>query len=104
MSNAKLWCLTLIPSEIISLILTVLLALYFTSFILYIVRLLKGPTLPDRVLALDSLGYDLATFMLVLSIYLNSPMMAVCALSLALWIYAVDIYIAKYLEAKEIGG
>jgi multicomponent Na+:H+ antiporter subunit F len=104
LSNAKLWCLTLIPSEIISLILTVLLALYFTSFILYIVRLLKGPTLPDRVLALDSLGYDLATFMLVLSIYLNSPMMAVCALSLALWIYAVDIYIAKYLEAKEIGG
>ena len=94
----------MIPSEIISLILTVLLALYFTSFILYIVRLLKGPTLPDRVLALDSLGYDLATFMLVLSIYLNSPMMAVCALSLALWIYAVDIYIAKYLEAKEIGG
>jgi multicomponent Na+:H+ antiporter subunit F len=104
LSNAKLWCLTLIPSEIISLILTVLLALYFTSFILYIVRLLKGPTLPDRVLALDSLGYDLATFMLVLSIYLNSPMMAVCALSLALWIYAVDIYIAKYLEAKEMGG
>jgi multicomponent Na+:H+ antiporter subunit F len=104
LSDAKLWCLTLIPSEIISLILTVLLALYFTSFILYIVRLLKGPTLPDRVLALDSLGYDLATFMLVLSIYLNSPMMAVCALSLALWIYAVDIYIAKYLEAKEIGG
>lgn len=84
MSNAKLWCLTLIPSEIISLILTVLLALYFTSFILYIVRLLKGPTLPDRVLALDSLGYDLATFMLVLSIYLNSPMMAVCALSSAM--------------------
>jgi Multiple resistance and pH regulation protein F (MrpF / PhaF). len=94
----------LIPSEIISLILTVLLALYFTSFILYIVRLLKGPTLSDRVLALDSLGYDLAAFMLVLSIYLNSPMMAVCALSLALWIYAVDIYIAKYLEAKEVGG
>uniref|UniRef100_A0A7J3Z4V7 pH regulation protein F n=1 Tax=Ignisphaera aggregans TaxID=334771 RepID=A0A7J3Z4V7_9CREN len=92
------------PSEIISLILTVLLALYFTSFILYIVRLLKGPTLSDRVLALDSLGYDLAAFMLVLSIYLNSPMMAVCALSLALWIYAVDIYIAKYLEAKEVGG
>uniref|UniRef100_A0A7C4FH68 pH regulation protein F n=1 Tax=Ignisphaera aggregans TaxID=334771 RepID=A0A7C4FH68_9CREN len=92
------------PSEIISLILTVLLALYFASFILYIVRLLKGPTLSDRVLALDSLGYDLAAFMLVLSIYLNSPMMAVCALSLALWIYAVDIYIAKYLEAREIGG
>ncbi len=94
----------MIPSEIISLILTVLLALYFASFILYIVRLLKGPTLSDRVLALDSLGYDLAAFMLVLSIYLNSPMMAVCALSLALWIYAVDIYIAKYLEAREIGG
>ncbi len=92
------------PYDIILTVLTTLLALYLISFALYIVRVLKGPTIPDRVLALDSLGYDLAAFMLILSIYLNSPMMAVCALSLALWIYALDIYVAKYLEAKEVGG
>uniref|UniRef100_A0A7J2U2B1 pH regulation protein F n=1 Tax=Ignisphaera aggregans TaxID=334771 RepID=A0A7J2U2B1_9CREN len=92
------------PYDIILTVLTILLALYLISFALYIVRVLKGPTIPDRVLALDSLGYDLAAFMLILSIYLNSPMMAVCALSLALWIYALDIYVAKYLEAKEVGG
>jgi multicomponent Na+:H+ antiporter subunit F len=94
----------LTPYDIILTVLTILLALYLISFALYIVRVLKGPTIPDRVLALDSLGYDLAAFMLILSIYLNSPMMAVCALSLALWIYALDIYVAKYLEAKEVGG
>jgi len=87
----------LTPYDIILTVLTILLALYLISFALYIVRVLKGPTIPDRVLALDSLGYDLAAFMLILSIYLNSPMMAVCALSLALWIYALDIYVAKYL-------
>jgi multicomponent Na+:H+ antiporter subunit F len=94
----------LTPYDIILTVLTILLMLYLISFALYIVRVLKGPTIPDRVLALDSLGYDLAAFMLILSIYLNSPMMAVCALSLALWIYALDIYVAKYLEAKEVGG
>jgi hypothetical protein len=31
-------------------------------------------------------------------------MIAVCALSLALWIFALDIYVAKYLEAKEMGA
>jgi len=91
-------------SEIITATLTLILALYFVSFLLYIVRVVKGPTLPDRVLALDSLGYDLAAFMIILSIYLNSPMIAVCALSLALWIFALDIYVAKYLEAKEMGA
>ena len=85
-------------------ILTILLALYFTSFMLYLVRLFKGPTISDRVLALDALGFDLAAFLLILSIYLNSPLIAVCALSLALWIFALDVYIAKYLEAREMGG
>jgi multicomponent Na+:H+ antiporter subunit F len=56
------------------------------------------------VLAVDSLGYDLAAFMVVLSVLLKSPLMVVCGLALALWIYALDIYVAKFLEAKEMGG
>jgi multicomponent Na+:H+ antiporter subunit F len=52
----------------------------------------------------DSLGYDLAAFMVVLSVLLKAPLMIVSALALALWIYALDIYVAKYLEAREMGG
>ncbi|HDJ83416.1 MAG TPA: pH regulation protein F, partial [Desulfurococcaceae archaeon] len=31
------------------------------------------------------------------------PILIPCAIVLALWIYALDVYVAKYLEAKEIG-
>lgn len=89
---------------LVSSVLTILIPMYVASFLLYVVRVVKGPTIPDRVLAVDSLGYDLAAFMVVLSILLRSPLMVVSGLALALWVYAFDIYVAKYLEAKEMGG
>jgi multicomponent Na+:H+ antiporter subunit F len=89
---------------LVSTVLTILIPFYLTSFLLYMIRVVKGPTLSDRVLAVDSLGYDLAAFMVVLSVLLKAPLMIVSALALALWIYALDIYVAKYLEAREMGG
>jgi multicomponent Na+:H+ antiporter subunit F len=89
---------------LVSTVLTILIPFYLTSFLLYMIRILKGPTLSDRVLAVDSLGYDLAAFMVVLSVLLKAPLMIISALALALWIYALDIYVAKYLEAREMGG
>ncbi len=90
--------------HLVSTVLTILIPFYLVSFLLYVVRVFKGPTLPDRVLAVDSLGYDLAAFMVVLSILLRAPLMVVSGLALALWVYALDIYVAKYLEAREMGG
>jgi multicomponent Na+:H+ antiporter subunit F len=89
---------------LVSTVLTILIPFYLTSFLLYMIRILKGPTLSDRVLAVDSLGYDLAAFMVVLSVLLKAPLVIISALALALWIYALDIYVAKYLEAREMGG
>jgi len=89
---------------LVSTVLTILIPFYLISFLLYMIRVVKGPTLSDRVLAVDSLGYDLAAFMVVLSVLLKAPLMIVSALALALWIYALDIYVAKYLEAREMGG
>ncbi|MEM2005513.1 MAG: monovalent cation/H+ antiporter complex subunit F [Zestosphaera sp.] len=90
--------------SLVSITLTVLIPFYVASFLLYVIRLIRGPTLPDRVLTIDSLGYDLAAFMVVLSILLRTPVVAVSGLVLALWIYALDIYVAKCLEAREMGG
>ncbi|HIP57459.1 MAG TPA: pH regulation protein F [Ignisphaera aggregans] len=78
--------------------------LYFIAFILYFVRILRGPTIPDIVIAIDALGYDLAVFLAVLAILFKSPLLIPCPIVLALWIYALDIYVAKYLEAREIGA
>ncbi|MEM1623734.1 MAG: monovalent cation/H+ antiporter complex subunit F [Sulfolobales archaeon] len=93
----------MVVEALVTSVLTVLIPIYVVSFLLYVVRVIKGPTIPDRVLAVDSLGYDLAAFMVVLSILLKSPLMVVSGLALALWVYAFDIYVAKYLEAKEMG-
>jgi multicomponent Na+:H+ antiporter subunit F len=84
--------------------LTMLMIPYLVAFLLYMIRIIKGPTLPDRVLATDALGYDLAAFMTILTIVLRSPILIVSGVVLILWIFSLDIYVAKYLEARELGG
>ncbi len=80
-----------------------LIPLYIVAVILYAIRVLKGPTISDRVLAVDALGFDLAAFLTILSVLFKAPIMVTTALVLALWIYALDIYVAKYLESREMG-
>jgi len=77
--------------------------IYVAAFLLYFVRILRGPTVPDLVIAVDALGYDLAVFLAILAILFRSPILIACPIVLALWIYALDIYVAKYLEASEVG-
>lgn len=76
---------------------------YIVAFILYIIRALKGPSISDIVLAIDALTYDLAAFLVILSILFRAPILIPTAIVLALWVYALDIYVAKYLEARELG-
>lgn len=77
--------------------------IFVLAYILYFIRILKGPTLPDRVLAVDALAFDLVVFLIVLGIYFKSPILPVTGVVLALWTYAFDIFIAKYLERREMG-
>ncbi|MEM2005373.1 MAG: monovalent cation/H+ antiporter complex subunit F [Zestosphaera sp.] len=76
---------------------------YLTAFTLYAVRAVKGPTIPDAVLAIDSMSYDLAAFIAVLSVLFKSSVLIAVAIVLALWVFALDIYVAKYLESREMG-
>uniref|UniRef100_A0A7C5XGP6 pH regulation protein F n=1 Tax=Ignisphaera aggregans TaxID=334771 RepID=A0A7C5XGP6_9CREN len=76
---------------------------YVISALIYIVRLIRGPSTPDRVLALDALSFDLAVFLALLSLFLERPVLVFGIIPLVLWIHAVDIYVSKYLEAREMG-
>lgn len=89
--------------EIIDTVLKATIPIFIAAFILYIYRALKGPTISDQILAIDAMSYDLAVFFIVLSILLRNPLLVGVALVLALWIYALDIYVAKFLEKKEMG-
>lgn len=78
--------------------------IFIAAYVLYFIRILKGPTLPDRVLAVDCLAFDLTVFLVALGILFRSPVMPAVAVVLALWTYALDVFIAKYLEMREMGG
>ncbi|MEM4431709.1 MAG: monovalent cation/H+ antiporter complex subunit F [Desulfurococcaceae archaeon] len=88
---------------IIDTVLKITIPIFITAFILYIYRAIKGPTISDQILAIDAMSYDLAVFFVILSILLKNPVLVGVALVLALWIYALDIYVAKFLEKREMG-
>ncbi len=89
--------------EILINIILYTLPIYLLAFLLYTVRAIKGPTIPDMVLAVDALSYDLAAFLAIFAVIFKIPILIPVAIVLALWIYALDIYVAKYLESKEMG-
>ncbi|MEM4699584.1 MAG: monovalent cation/H+ antiporter complex subunit F [Candidatus Nezhaarchaeales archaeon] len=90
--------------ELVNTFILIVLPLFIASASLYVVRLIKGPTVPDMILAADCLSYDLCLFMALLAIYFKSATLIVGSLSLALWAYALDLYAAKWMEGRELGG
>lgn len=81
-----------------------IIAIYTVSITLLAIRAIKGPTIGDQVLAIDVLSYITIVLFIVLSIYLREPLLSVVAIPLALWVYALDIYVAKYLERGDLGA
>jgi multicomponent Na+:H+ antiporter subunit F len=84
-------------------VLTYLIPVYIIALILYVYRAFQGPTISDQVLAINVMTYDLAAFLVVLSIYLRIPVLVAVSIVLALWIYVFDTYIARYLEKRGAG-
>jgi multicomponent Na+:H+ antiporter subunit F len=89
--------------QLVTAFITAVLPIFLISASLYVVRLIKGPTIPDMILAVDCLSYDVSLFMALLAIYFRSPFLIVGAISLALWAYALDLYAAKWMEGRELG-
>lgn len=89
--------------EYLELIVLIATPLYMTAVLLYSIRLLRGPTIPDMILAADCLSYDLAVFLMALSLYYRTPFLVAPPIMLALWVYLLDVYVSKYLVSREIG-
>ncbi|ACJ17064.1 Hypothetical Na+/H+ antiporter MnhF subunit [Thermococcus onnurineus NA1] len=78
--------------------------LYIAAFVIYAVRAFKGPSIPDVILAVDCMSFDIAAFMAILAVYFKSTFLVSAAIILALWAYLLDIYVAKYLANGEVGA
>ncbi len=64
-------------------------------------RLAKGPTAPDRTVAIDILGIILVGFCAMLSILRSEDYYMSIALAWALLSFIGSVALAKYLEGKE---
>ncbi len=78
------------------------LACYSLAMVLTLVRLLRGPSAQDRVLALDFLYVNGMLVMLVLGIRFASSMYFVAALLIALFGFVSSAALAKFLLRGEV--
>jgi multicomponent K+:H+ antiporter subunit F len=81
---------------------TVTLLLYASAMALGLLRLLRGPSAQDRVLALDFLFVVAMLDMLVLAIRYDSSMYFEAALLMALFGFVSSMALAKFLLRGEV--
>lgn len=79
----------------------VVLGFLLFSIILVIIRVLKGPTAPDRVVGLDTINTIVIISMVVFGAATRNVIYIDVAIIYALLSYISTLYIAKYLEGGE---
>jgi multicomponent K+:H+ antiporter subunit F len=82
--------------------LPVTLVLVLLAAALAFVRLLRGPTAADRILALDTLYVDAIALLVLYGLYAGSPLYFEAALLIALMGFVGTVALAKYLLHGDI--
>lgn len=72
------------------------------AVLLCAVRLLKGPTVTDRVLALDTLYMNAVALIVLLGIRWNTTLLFEGALLVAMLGFASTVALARYLSRGEV--
>lgn len=65
-------------------------------------RLIQGPSLPDRILALDTLYINSIALIIMLGMYMGSPLYFEAALLIALLGFVSTAALCKYLLRGDI--
>ncbi|MBI3997531.1 MAG: pH regulation protein F [Armatimonadetes bacterium] len=76
----------------------VVLAMLTSTLLLALVRLVRGPSLPDRVVALDLIALTVVGFVAVYEIRTAQPVLLDAAIVLALIGFLSTVAFARYLE------
>lgn len=80
----------------------VIVVLISLSMLAFIYRLIVGPTVPDRVVALDSLGVALISMIGIFSILVDTSFFLDIILLLAILAFIGTVAFSKFLEKGEI--
>ncbi|GIP16259.1 Na(+)/H(+) antiporter subunit F [Paenibacillus montaniterrae] len=74
------------------------------SLLLTLYRIIKGPTVHDRILALDSVGYIVIGIVAVLSIHLDSHAYLETILLIGILAFLSTIALSRYMERGVVIG
>ena len=72
------------------------------AMLLAIWRLLRGPTVPDRILALDTLNVTAIAELMLLGMYLKSAIYFEAALIIAMLGFVTTVVLSKYVIRRDI--
>jgi multicomponent Na+:H+ antiporter subunit F len=84
--------------SVLNVALAVAAAMLSLAVVLAFARLLRGPTLPDRVVALDLIALEVVAAVAVYDIATEQPVLFDAAIVLALLAFLGTVAFARYLE------
>lgn len=82
--------------------LTIALSLLTLAWVLNLYRLIAGPSLPDRVLALDTMYINSIALIVVYGIQVDSKLYFEAAMLIALIGFVSTVAVAKYVTRGDI--
>ena len=82
----------------ISVILKISLALFMFAIALSLYRVIKGPSMPDRAIALDTVGVNLVSSIAIVSVFLSTKAFLDAILILGILSFIGTISFSKYIE------
>jgi multicomponent K+:H+ antiporter subunit F len=86
----------------LSIALTIALGLVGAAFALTLWRLIRGPSTPDRILALDTLGVNALALLVLVGIRLHSTLYFEAALLIAMLGFVGTVAFCKFLLRGDI--
>lgn len=94
----------LFASDFLAVCTRIALAILSVSFVLICIRTIKGPTLPDRVVALDMLVAVGIGFLAAFGILSNYPLYIDVAITLGLVGFLATVAFARFILNRGIAG
>ena len=86
----------------LAIVIPVSLAILGLACLLTLVRLVRGPALPDRIVALDTLNINAIALIVVYGISLRSTVFFEVALLIAVMGFIGTVALTKYLQRGDI--
>lgn len=72
------------------------------ALLLSLYRLLRGPSVPDRILALDTLYVNTIALLILFGMYLDSSIYFEAALIIAMLGFVGTVMLSKYVMRRDI--